>query len=66
MSAAKPEDGMPASTLEIIFIGLGEIAQTHLTVLEQIPNIDVVAGVDPGVGGCHSSWHSGDTVFLST
>ncbi len=46
----EPEAGMPASALEIVVIGLGEVAQTHLTVLEQIPNIDVVAGVDAGGG----------------
>ncbi|MGH4022172.1 MAG: Gfo/Idh/MocA family oxidoreductase [Pseudonocardiaceae bacterium] len=38
---------MSASSLEIIVIGLGDVAQTHLTVLEQIRNVDVVAGVDP-------------------
>jgi len=35
------------SHLQIAIVGLGEVAQTHLTVLEQVPNIDIVAGVDP-------------------
>ncbi|MGH3907869.1 MAG: Gfo/Idh/MocA family protein [Pseudonocardiaceae bacterium] len=41
---------MPASSLEIIVVGLGDVAQTHLTVLAQIRNVDVVAGVDPAAG----------------
>lgn len=31
----------------ILVVGLGEVAGTHLAVLEQIPTLDVVAGVDP-------------------
>ncbi|MGH3717748.1 MAG: Gfo/Idh/MocA family protein [Pseudonocardiaceae bacterium] len=38
----------PEALREIVVIGLGEVAQIHLTVLEQIPTIDVVAGVDSG------------------
>ncbi|MGH4014888.1 MAG: Gfo/Idh/MocA family protein [Pseudonocardiaceae bacterium] len=37
---------MSASFFEVIVVGLGDVAQTHLTVLEQIRNVDVVAGVD--------------------
>jgi predicted dehydrogenase len=35
------------SPLQIAIVGLGEVAQTHLTALERIPNVNVVAGVDP-------------------
>jgi predicted dehydrogenase len=35
----------PASQ-QILIIGLGDVAATHLTVLEQIPDAQVVAGVD--------------------
>ena len=31
----------------ILVVGLGRIARTHLAVLEQIPSVRVVAGVDP-------------------
>ncbi|MGH3852603.1 MAG: hypothetical protein ACRDR6_03710 [Pseudonocardiaceae bacterium] len=41
---------MPAAARELVVIGLGEIAQTHLAVLERIPKVDIVAGVDSGWG----------------
>jgi len=50
MSVRELEPGMRASSLEIVVVGLGEVAQTHLTVLKRIPDIDVVAGVCPGRG----------------
>jgi len=37
---------MPAAGHSILIAGLGEVAKTHLKVLEQIPGADVVAGVD--------------------
>jgi predicted dehydrogenase len=44
---------MPHAAHEIVIIGLGDIAQVHLRVLEQVPGADVIAGVDvaprPGV-----------------
>src|SRR5918999_124965 len=47
VSWREPEARMSASSLAIIVVGLGEVAQTHLRVLEQIHNVEVVAGVDP-------------------
>ena len=35
-----------AARYQILIAGLGEVAQTHLRVLEQTPGADVVAGVD--------------------
>lgn len=44
---------MAAATQQILIIGLGDIAQVHLQVLERMPSADVVADVDvasrPGV-----------------
>lgn len=37
---------MPATHHTVLIAGLGEVAQTHLKVLEQIPGTEVVAGVD--------------------
>ncbi|HVB43027.1 MAG TPA: Gfo/Idh/MocA family oxidoreductase [Streptosporangiaceae bacterium] len=37
---------MTAPAHQVIVVGLGEIARTHLAVLEQIPDADVVAGID--------------------
>ncbi len=31
----------------VLLVGLGRIAQTHLVVLDRLPGVDVVAGVDP-------------------
>ena len=37
---------MPGARHKILVAGLGEVAQTHLAVLEQTPGADVVAGLD--------------------
>jgi predicted dehydrogenase len=37
---------MPGNSHTILIAGLGDVAQTHLKILEQIPGADVVAGVD--------------------
>lgn len=38
---------MTATHHTILIAGLGEVAQTHLRVLEQTPGADVIAGADP-------------------
>jgi predicted dehydrogenase len=37
---------MTASPHQVLIVGLGDVAQTHLKALEQTPGADVVAGVD--------------------
>jgi len=37
---------MPTARYEILIAGLGEVAQTHLRVLEQTPGAELVAGLD--------------------
>lgn len=37
---------MTGSRYEVVIVGLGAVAQTHLKVLERIPGADVIAGVD--------------------
>jgi predicted dehydrogenase len=37
---------MTAARHKILIVGLGEVAQAHLTALEQTPGADVIAGVD--------------------
>lgn len=44
MNPTKDSDMTP---LKVVIVGLGEIARTHLAVLEQFPEIVVTAGVDP-------------------
>src|SRR5215469_15736704 len=39
-------DRMPTARYEILIAGLGEVAQTHLRVLEQTPGAELVAGLD--------------------
>ncbi len=38
---------MTETSRRILIAGLGDVAATHLKVLEQIPGVEVVAGVDP-------------------
>lgn len=43
-------------TIHVVIVGLGEAAETHLSVLELFPNVDVIAGVDT-LGDKHVKFH---------
>ncbi len=44
---AEADAAAPAPSTRVLIVGLGTAAQAHLTVLERMPEADVIAGVDP-------------------
>src|SRR5215510_9674117 len=51
--AVATEQKSPAGasiTHDILIVGIGTVAQTHLDVLLRLPSVRIVAGVDPAVG----------------
>src|SRR5438067_12619102 len=45
-AAATPRHPMAEARHDVLLVGLGAVAESHLTVLERIPGAKVIAGVD--------------------